>query len=178
MNIYDIGSILKKLRKERNLTLKDVSREINLTSAMISLIENGKSIPSLRTISKLATYYDVSICNIFDNNIKKRYTIYRKIRKNVIDDIDTNKIYVLLSSIKNAKMRCSIIEIVKYCNHLPMTAIKGDSFIFIIEGNVEVTKSCERYYINEGDSIYLDNVYEIGLRPIGCSMAKVMRIER
>ena len=56
MNDYDLGSIFRKLRKEKNLTLKDVAKDIKVSPAMLSLIENGNSSPSLKTVIKLALY--------------------------------------------------------------------------------------------------------------------------
>lgn len=180
MNDYDLGSIFRKLRKEKNLTLKDVAKDTEVSPAMLSLIENGNSFPSLKTVIKLASYYDVSMSSIFSkNNIRKRYAIFRNRSDNIINDINkNNNVYVMITSLTNLKMKCSLIELVEYCDLTHMTSKKGETFLFIIDGNVEIINGCERYYVNAGDSIYIDNKHEIGLKPIGGSAAKIMRVER
>jgi len=180
MNDYDLGSIFRKLRKEKNLTLKDVAKDIKVSPAMLSLIENGNSSPSLKTVIKLALYYDVSMSSIFSKNIiKNRYAIFKNRSNNIINEINkNNNVYLLLTSLTNRKMKCSLIELVEYCDLTHMTSKKGESFLFIIDGKVEISNRCNRYYVSAGDSIYIDNKYEIGLKPIGCSSAKIMRVER
>ena len=57
----NIGEKLKALRKERKLTLEDVSRSLDISRANINKYENGNitNIPSDR-IEQLAKFYDVS----------------------------------------------------------------------------------------------------------------------
>ena len=57
----NIGDRLKALRKERHLTLEDVSRSLDISRANINKYENGNitNIPSNR-IEQLARFYSVS----------------------------------------------------------------------------------------------------------------------
>ena len=57
----NIGDRLKALRKERHLTLEDVSRSLDISRANINKYENGNitNIPSDR-IEQLARFYSVS----------------------------------------------------------------------------------------------------------------------
>ena len=41
MNELKFGKIIKKLRKEKNLTIKDLAEQVNITSSMLSQIERG-----------------------------------------------------------------------------------------------------------------------------------------
>jgi len=55
-----LGSNLKKLRTRRNLSQGDVALELKVSRGFISMIENGKTNPTLLTISKLAKAVGVS----------------------------------------------------------------------------------------------------------------------
>jgi transcriptional regulator with XRE-family HTH domain len=68
MNDYNVGSKFRKLRKDRNLTLKLVSKETKISPAMLSMIENNNASPSLKSISILASFYDISLSNLFSTN--------------------------------------------------------------------------------------------------------------
>lgn len=57
----DICKILKSLRRAKNLSQKQLAREINLSQAAYSLYEHGTRKPSLEILIKLADYYNVSL---------------------------------------------------------------------------------------------------------------------
>ena len=52
--------ILRKLREEKGLTLRDVSSAINVTTSYISQIERGLKEPSLEVLRALSDYLGVS----------------------------------------------------------------------------------------------------------------------
>jgi len=56
-----LGSNLKKFRTKRNLSQGDIALELKVSRGFISMIENGKTNPTLLTISKLAKALNVSI---------------------------------------------------------------------------------------------------------------------
>lgn len=96
MNIT--GTILKNLRLQKNITLDQLSSELNelfnitITGSMISKWETGKAAPVYDHLKRLASYYDVttdfllgfdqyenltnidSECNLDINNKKIRYS--------------------------------------------------------------------------------------------------------
>ena len=52
---------MKSLRKKKGFTLKDVSKELNVSVSYMSKVENGKEIPSLKKVVKLSKLYQVSV---------------------------------------------------------------------------------------------------------------------
>lgn len=61
----DIGRYLRMLRKNKGVTLRDVSETTKLSISYISDLERGRQNPSLSTCAKLAAYYDVSLSKLF-----------------------------------------------------------------------------------------------------------------
>ena len=51
---------IKRLRKEKNVTLKTASEKLNIDPAILSKIENGKRIARREIVLKLAKYYKVN----------------------------------------------------------------------------------------------------------------------
>ncbi len=49
-----LGQNLKKIRTPKGISQGDISRELGVSRGFISNIENGKTNPTLSTISKLA----------------------------------------------------------------------------------------------------------------------------
>ncbi len=53
---------LKELRLTKGLSMEQLGNELNMSSGLISDIENGKkNNPKLKTLIKLADYFDISI---------------------------------------------------------------------------------------------------------------------
>ena len=52
---------LRKIRKERDLTMKEVGIAIGVGESTISQYETGKRQPDQQTLLKLADYFDVSV---------------------------------------------------------------------------------------------------------------------
>jgi len=51
---------LKSLRKEKNITQKKLSDEINVSASTIGLYEQGRRTPDNETLTKIADYFEVT----------------------------------------------------------------------------------------------------------------------
>jgi transcriptional regulator with XRE-family HTH domain len=58
---------LRRSRKKRGLTLKDVNRATGISVSFLSEIERGKTNPSIETIKKLAQFYEVPLKDLMPN---------------------------------------------------------------------------------------------------------------
>jgi len=56
----ELGKYLRELRKEREETLHQVSKETDIDSPMLSKIERGERLPTAEQLKKLAKFYQVS----------------------------------------------------------------------------------------------------------------------
>jgi DNA-binding NtrC family response regulator len=61
-----IGSTIRALRKDRNLTLKQLANKTGLSVSLISQIELGKSAASVATLHKLSAALGVSMAQLFE----------------------------------------------------------------------------------------------------------------
>jgi quercetin dioxygenase-like cupin family protein/DNA-binding Xre family transcriptional regulator len=64
-----IGSVLKKKRCERGLTLQQLAAKTSLTAAYISKLENEKVSPSIQTLKNLSDALDVNMTDFFENDL-------------------------------------------------------------------------------------------------------------
>ncbi len=55
------GENLKTLREIHNLSQKELGEQLDVSDTMISMYEQNKKQPSLTTITKMATYFNVSV---------------------------------------------------------------------------------------------------------------------
>ncbi len=60
-NIKNIGFRLRKIRRENNMTQKELAVKLHITNACLSSYEKGKNLVSTATIYTFAKYFNVSI---------------------------------------------------------------------------------------------------------------------
>lgn len=63
--IERICRLLKQMRLERGLTLRDVERRSGVSFSTVSLMENGRHAFSLENLMKLAEAYEVPVSHFF-----------------------------------------------------------------------------------------------------------------
>lgn len=57
----DLPSRIKKLREEKGLTQRQFAEQFQISPSTIALYEVGKRTPDADTLSKLASFFDVSV---------------------------------------------------------------------------------------------------------------------
>lgn len=70
MNQEKIGSLIKKIRKENNLTQQDFAKKYGVTYQAVSKWENGKNIPDIALLKEICSDYNIDINELLDNNYK------------------------------------------------------------------------------------------------------------
>lgn len=151
MDILSLGEKIKKLRKEKNMTLKELAGD-RITAAQISHIERDKSHTSYELLDYLSQQLDVSI----DYLLETKEMQSKKISENLVlqseiyiksDELDKaeNLIYKVIQISKEYKL----IDIYGKCNYLL-------GVINLKRGNSsEVVKNFEKalyYFIKKNDS--------------------------
>ena len=64
----NLGQRLKTARLDVGLTLRELARQADVSPSLVSLIENGKSQPSVATLYAFARILDVSVDELFDQD--------------------------------------------------------------------------------------------------------------
>src|SRR6476661_2656212 len=69
---YDIGAKLRHLRLRKKIALVDLGKHTGLSASMLSQLENGKLIPTLPTLARIATVFDVGLEFFFNEKRQKK----------------------------------------------------------------------------------------------------------
>ncbi|MGM9535823.1 MAG: helix-turn-helix domain-containing protein [Intestinibacter sp.] len=115
MNILSLGEKIKKLRKEKNMTLKELAGD-RITAAQISHIERDKSHTSYELLEYLADRLDVSI----DYLLETKEMQSKKITDNLILQ---SEIYIKRDALDEAEKE--IKEIIEICEEYDLSENYG-----------------------------------------------------
>ena len=80
MNQESIGKFIKKLRKDNNLTQKDLALKYGVTYQAVSKWENGKNIPDVSLLRQMSKDFNVRVEDILDGKVNENKKVkYKKI---------------------------------------------------------------------------------------------------
>jgi transcriptional regulator with XRE-family HTH domain len=63
-SVIDIPANIKRFRKLKNLSQKEVAMSIDIAQAQYSVIESGKTIPTIPTLEKIANVFEIDITEL------------------------------------------------------------------------------------------------------------------
>ncbi|MCX7845808.1 MAG: helix-turn-helix transcriptional regulator [Dictyoglomaceae bacterium] len=101
----NIGNKIRKLRKEKNLTLEELSKKTGLSLSYISLIERGLKNPSLKALEKIAECFGINPAIFFkeeDINEKESIEVFLRANTN-LDEEERKMIIQLIESLEKKK---------------------------------------------------------------------------
>ena len=151
----NLGTQLKKIRTDKNLTLAEVAEAVDLTASSLSQIENGKIAPSVNTLESLVSHYRLPMSEFFRQMEQSDMVVSRCGERETIDDDSGVHLTLLASKLANNALESYEIGLSPGCSialkELP-GYINGERFVQVREGNVEISTPAGSIPLEEGDS--------------------------
>ena len=72
MDQEKFGNLIKKIRKDNNLTQKEFADKYNVTYQAVSKWENGRNMPDSLLIKKICDDFNLKIEDLFNGEVKKK----------------------------------------------------------------------------------------------------------
>lgn len=153
----EIGSRIKKFRRQNGLTIRQMSDRVGVSQSYISQLENNKVNPSLGTLKKIANALNINMISFFERDRGEDKIVVRK--KDRIDfSYPTGKFRSqLLASNIASKVMEPIYTIIDPGGDSiePYTHDgSGEEFGVIIKGELLLDVDGKEYYLKEGDAFY------------------------
>jgi transcriptional regulator with XRE-family HTH domain len=181
--VKNMGNRIKQLRTKNGLTQEVLSARSGLTKSYISLLEAGKKIPAIATLSTIAVALGTTITEFFEPvDDSSSVAVVRKNERTQVGKKGTPFGYVYEALSVQKKDRIMDPFLVKV---LPRTEAKprkvefehaGEEFDFVIEGRIKYIINNQEYVLNEGDSIYFDSSLKHSVEAIGNKPALTLSV--
>ena len=180
--IKNLGKRIKQIRTKNGLTQGGLSVRSGLTKSYISLLEAGKKIPAISTLSRIAVALGMTIGEFFDTDDSSDVAVVRKNERFQVAQRGTPFGYVYEALSLQKKDRIMDPFIVKV---LPGDKSKakrvefehaGEEFDFVIEGRIKYIINDQEYVLDEGDSIYFDSAMKHRVETIGKKPALTLSV--
>lgn len=153
---FDVGRKLKTLRKENELTLKELSCKSGVSTTQISEIERGLTSPTIVTLMKLISALGQETSIFFEKDESRKVSLVRKSERPLIVD-QKNKVYIesLTTGIVDSKLKVIITRPQPGHENIPGGyRHAGEELIYVIKGRLQVILEGRSYILEAGDSIH------------------------
>lgn len=162
--MIDIGLKVQQLRKQKKITLKEMSQKSGLSTGFLSQFERGLTTIAVDSLMTIASLLEVELDVFFQKNEKtkedSKFGIMRSYEREVAS---VNAKYIQFNLLKNlgkAEFLPRIYEILpsKYGDKTTENYIhEGVEFIYVLEGVLTLHMKHKTYELYPEDSVYLDS---------------------
>ncbi len=168
----DIGSMIRAIRKRKNITIAQICEQTGLSQGFMSQLENNKTSPSLATLESIAAVLNVSLAHILLSREERINVVKKDERPLTSIGKQPMKVYELGIT---RHMRVTLVELpAGYASSDKMIAHEGEEIHTIVEGQLRVEYGSEVAELSAGDSFSWSAVVPHRVTNIGEDTAKVL----
>ncbi len=153
----NLGSIIRKYRKEKKMTLRMVSEKAGISEGFLSQIENNVNSPSVDTLLNICSAIGVNAGEIISRVEKQEKRVI--IRKGDLKDDEIPHAGFVTRRFFPPDNRTIIDSSVIHLN--PGKTLPGrkniknsQEVLTVLEGSIEFIHNNEKLLLNEGDSVH------------------------
>jgi transcriptional regulator with XRE-family HTH domain len=170
---YAIADKLRTLRLRRSMGLAQLAEHCGFSPAMLSRLENGRLLPTLPTLTRIALVFGVGL-DYFFTDPRKRHVVAisrRNERKVFPSDPKSTSIPWSFESLDFRANERKLNGYLAHFHSLPEQKITphfhpGVELLYLIEGELEITIGVEKFQLSAGDSIYFDSLQKHAYRSL------------
>jgi transcriptional regulator with XRE-family HTH domain len=159
---YVIGPKLKSLRLRRSMGLQQLGERCGLSPSLLSRVENGKHLPTVPTLLRIAQVFDVTLDHFFRN--EKRERVVAVTRKEEREQAQAGDPAwsegCFLSKLDlgsgERKFHPYLAEFALSKSTRPHSH-EGVEFVHVLVGTLVLLSGTEESILSPGDSIYFDS---------------------
>jgi transcriptional regulator with XRE-family HTH domain len=163
LSSYDIGGKLRQLRLRKKIALTDLGRHTGLSASMLSQLENGKLVPTLPTLARIAMVFGVGLEHFFsDKRVRRTFNIVRAEDRLRFPEVPDGAVpgyffEVLAFGGPERNISAYLAEFSKVgCDEPREHSHDGSEFIHVMEGTLAINYQSEEHLLRAGDSVYFD----------------------
>jgi transcriptional regulator with XRE-family HTH domain len=160
-NELEIGSRIKKLRFEKQITLEKLAAQTGFTKGYLSKVEKSAKAPPVSTLGRIARVLGVTISSLLGE--ESPYTpicLVKKNERHFIARAGNNFGYsyeALAHKFTNKMMEPFLLTLPVHPKKRTLYQHEGQEILFVLEGAMKFLHGAEELIVEEGDCVYFDS---------------------
>ena len=153
-----IGIEIRKLRNYQGSTLQELADRCGCSKSLLSKIENGRVVPSVATLVKIASSLGVTVSSLLEENsrISAAATTWEEIQANFLKTDKGYEISAVATQYQSKKMQPFFFRVEKGDVKKHSVKHDGEEFVLVIEGSINFQVGHVNYTLHKGDSLYFN----------------------
>jgi DNA-binding transcriptional MerR regulator len=150
-----LGARLRRLRKDRGLTLEEVAANSGLSTSFLSALERGSSGTTVATLRRLLSLYGTTLDALMRAGV--RAPVGRVTRAGKREPITERFNGVIIEQLTNGptQMEAQLFSVEPGGGSQGAYRHEGEEFIYVLEGQLELRLGArEHYHLVPGDCAY------------------------
>ncbi len=149
-----LGNRLRELRRQQGLSLRALAEKSGLSANTLSLIENGKTSPSVATLQQIAIALSIPITAFFESKVNRDPVIHTKHDQRNSSPFLHGRLEELGTGIGNEGLQPFVVSFDARSDSGPQPLThEGSEFIYCLSGRVIYNVIGEEYTLEPGDSL-------------------------
>jgi transcriptional regulator with XRE-family HTH domain len=149
-----VGHLIRKLRQERNLSIRELGRLSGLSANALSMIERGRASPSVSTLYRLTDALKVPITALFQQDQVKDPVVFRSITSRSKMPFPSGVWEGLGGEAFVGRMQPFMLTLESGAESGPEKIIHtGHEFVLCLSGDLEYEVEGKVYALKPGDSL-------------------------
>ena len=164
LSAYDLGPKIRQLRLRKKIGLKDLGAHTGLSASLLSQLENGKLVPTLPTLARIAMVFDVSLEHFFsDRQPKRLFALVRageRLRFPERPDMPSPAYFFecLAYPAQGKGLEAYLAEFPERPEREAQEHFHaGHEFLYVVDGSLVLHYQAEDHSLRAGDSVYFDS---------------------
>lgn len=150
----NVGTRLRSLREERKISIRGLARKSGLSANALSMIERGKTSPSVSTLYKLADALGIPITTFFGEEVEKNTIVFLKADARTRVPFQRGTWEGLGGENFIGRMEPFVLTLESGANSGLHTMVHtGHEFVFCLRGQLEYQIEEQFYMLDPGDSL-------------------------
>jgi len=153
-----ISEKIKKFRKDKEISLKELSENSGVKEGLIKDIEDGEIIPLLAPLTKISRSLGIRLGTLLDDTIEEEPVIVREGKAGKVihfsgQEDETSESHLNFYSLAAGKVDRHMEPFIVQLNHtgkFKLSSHEGEEFIYVLEGEIEILYGKEKYHLKGG----------------------------
>jgi len=153
----NIGTLIRRYRKEQNFTLKDVAEKASISEGFLSQVENDVNSPSVNTLIRICNALGVEAGDLITQVSKKKKIII--IKRSDWEDVELSHTGFATQRFfapEDREIIDSSVLVIEPGKSIPARKnIKnGQEVLCVLKGKIELELGEETHSLSEGDAVH------------------------
>lgn len=154
----NVGFCLRKLRESHGLSIRALAEKSGLAVNTLSLIENGKTSPSVSTLQQLAGALQVHITAFFETGLSRQDVVFVKAGTGLCAQFTHGNVEDLGAGLANRTIETFIFTLEPQAVSGATSIVHtGQEFVYCLEGCIAYTVNDTTYLLEPGDSLSFES---------------------